>query len=251
MIIYIFTGPSLSPMDAREELDAVYLPPVSEGDVYRVTLERPVAIGIIDGYFENVPSVWHKEILYALSQGIHVIGSASMGALRAAELAPFGMEGVGAVFEAYRDGILEDDDEVAVLHGPSELGFPLLSMAMVNIRRTLSDAFAGGVVSESTRRELEAIAKRLSYRDRSYSLILMHGHKARLPLDDLDAFQSWLPTGSVDQKREDALAMLRLMRQRFGQRSEAKAVRFHFEHTTLWEQAARLALTRGGDARAD
>ena len=71
------------------------------------------AIGIIDGYFENIPSVWHKEILWAMSQGIHVFGSASMGALRAAELAPFGMEGVGAIFEAYRDGWLEDDDEVA------------------------------------------------------------------------------------------------------------------------------------------
>ena len=60
-----------------------------------VALERPVAIGLIDGYFERVPSVSHKEILWAMSQGIVVIGAASMGALRAAELAPFGMLGVG------------------------------------------------------------------------------------------------------------------------------------------------------------
>ena len=52
-----------------------------------------------------------------MSQGIHVFGSASMGALRA-ELCPFGMVGVGRIFEAYRDGELEDDDEVAVIHGP-------------------------------------------------------------------------------------------------------------------------------------
>ena len=34
----------------------------------------------------------------------------------AAELAAFGMQGVGAIFAAYRDGALEDDDEVAVVH---------------------------------------------------------------------------------------------------------------------------------------
>ena len=38
-------------------------------------------IGIIDGHFGNVPSVWHKEILFALSKGVEVSGAASMGAL--------------------------------------------------------------------------------------------------------------------------------------------------------------------------
>ena len=104
----------------------------------------PLAIGLIDGYFERVPAVWHKEILWALSQGIHVFGSASMGALRAAELAPFGMIGVGAIFEAYRDGILEDDDEVAVAHGPADTGYRAGSDAMVNIRATLARAVQHG-----------------------------------------------------------------------------------------------------------
>src|SRR5207247_669783 len=133
-------GPTLSPDDARGELDAVYLPPVSQGDVYRVALERPQAIGIIDGYFERVPAVWHKEILWALAQGIRVYGSASMGALRAVELAPFGMDGIGRIFEAYQKGILEDDDEVAVAHSPVEMGYRVLSEAMVNIRHTLAAA---------------------------------------------------------------------------------------------------------------
>src|SRR5216117_4482239 len=107
MNVFIFTGPTISPVEASAELKAVYLPPAAEGDVYRVALHRPQAIGIIDGYFQSVPTVRHKEILWAMSCGIHVFGSASMGALRAAELLPFGMEGVGAVFEFYRDGILK------------------------------------------------------------------------------------------------------------------------------------------------
>ena len=42
------------------------------------------------GAFASVPAVRHKEILWALSEGIPVIGAASIGALRAAELTAFG-----------------------------------------------------------------------------------------------------------------------------------------------------------------
>src|SRR5439155_6455835 len=121
LVIFVFAGPTISPAD-RAELDAVYLPPVMAGDVYRVAAQGPQAIGIIDGRTHRVPAVWHKEILWAMSRGIHVFGSAGVGALRAAELAPFGMEGVGKVFEAYRDATLEDDDDVTVMYGPAEAG---------------------------------------------------------------------------------------------------------------------------------
>ena len=91
----------------------------------------------MDGVFERVPAVWHKEILFALSEGIHVYGAASMGALRAAELDRFGMRGVGEVYRAYADGVLEDDDEVAVAHAGAEDGFRPISDSMVDIRATL------------------------------------------------------------------------------------------------------------------
>ena len=94
-----------------------------------------------------------------MSRGIHVFGSASIGALRAAELLPFGMEGVGAVFDLYRDGILVDDDEVAVAHGPAETGFVSASEAMVNIRQTLRKAERLGVISTELRVTLEKIGK--------------------------------------------------------------------------------------------
>src|SRR5206468_4971333 len=133
----VFAGPSLPPplRPAVPELD--WCPPVRQGEFYRAAVERPAIIGLIDGYFEVMPSVWHKEVLWAMAQGIHVYGASSMGALRAAELAAFGMIGVGAIFEAYRDGAIEDDDEVAVVHGPPELGYVQLSEAMVNIRATI------------------------------------------------------------------------------------------------------------------
>ena len=240
MSIFVFIGPSITQDDARQELAATYLPPVSEGDIIRLaTSEKPRAIGIIDGYFENVPSVWHKEILYAMKRGIHVFGAASMGALRAAELHPFGMEGIGAIFEAYRDGRIEDDDEVAVIHGPAELGYPALSEAMVNIRRTLSDALAQEVIGQASYQRLEELAKALPYKDRSYANLMNLGREYGLDRHDIEAFSFWLPTGRADQKREDAILLLRTMRQRMKAEAPPKNVIYHFEHTTLWERALR------------
>src|SRR5882724_12825471 len=140
MSAVIFAGPSLPPSVAAGFAGIEWRPPVRQGDVYLAALSSPAIIGIIDGYFEIVPTVWHKEILWAMAEGIHVFGAASIGALRAAELDSFGMRGIGRIYEAFRDGVLQDDDEVAVLHGPEELGYPSLTEAMVNIRATLVEA---------------------------------------------------------------------------------------------------------------
>ena len=83
----VFVGPTLRAEDLPPDDDIVVLPPVAQGRrLSRRRRRGRSAIGIIDGYFEGVLSVWHKEILWAMAEGIHVFGSASMGALRAAEL---------------------------------------------------------------------------------------------------------------------------------------------------------------------
>ncbi len=241
MSVVVFTGPTLSALEARAELDAVYLPPASQGDVYRATLMRPRAIGLVDGYFECVPAVWHKEILWAMTQGIHVYGSASMGALRALELAAFGMEGVGEIFDAYRDGGLEDDDEVAVAHGPAETGYRSFSVAMVNIRFTLAAALKASVISSGTRGTLERIGKSLFYPDRTYPRILAGAAEEGIPEAELRALREWLPRGEINQKRTDALAMLRTIRERLATNPEPKRVIYSFEYTDMWDHACRYA----------
>ena len=200
----IFAGPTINADAIRAALDAEVLPPVAQGDVYRIARQRPPAIGIVDGYFEGVPSVWHKEILWAMEQGIPVFGSASMGALRAAELHEFGMIGVGSIFEAYLKGEIADDDEVAVLHGPSELGFMALSEPMVSIRTTAERATAAGVLTPDAAELVIATAKSLHYKTRTWDEV-----SARLLHEpSLAAFFPWLPSGKVDAKGEDARAML-------------------------------------------
>jgi hypothetical protein len=239
MTICVFTGPTISAGECLAELDAVYLPPVAQGDVFRLARREPKAIGIVDGYFDHVAAVWHKEILWAMSQGIHVYGSASMGALRAAELAPFGMRGVGAIFESFLEGTLEDDDEVAVAHGLADSGYRSASDAMVNIRATLARAEAEGVLAAATRAQLERIAKERFYPDRSLRTLPRLGAEAGLPAAELDCLADWLPSGTVNLKREDALDMLRLMREELADDAPPKRLDFHMEHTDFWQNVMR------------
>jgi hypothetical protein len=212
--ICIFLGPTLPLAEARAILDAEYLPPAAHGDVYRAARRdpKPRAIGLIDGYFRHRPAVRHKEILWALSEGIPVFGAASIGALRAAELAAFGMVGIGRIFEDFRDGRLEDDDEVAVDHGPAELGYPAINVAMVDIRATLAAARDGGVLDPASAARIVARTKSLFYPDRTYAAVAEIMRAIPHSGDEARRFEAWLKHGTVAQKRDDAACMLREMR---------------------------------------
>lgn len=233
----VFLGPS-APLDAaRAALDATYLPPARRGDLRAATETHAASrLILIDGYFEQVPSVWHKEILWALDQGIDVWGAASMGALRAAELASFGMRGHGRIFEAYRTGRFapfddpfEDDDEVAVVHGPEEMPH-VATEAMVDVRATLADACDAQVISPAVRDQIAVAAKSVFYKERTWQAVL-----AAAPSEiDTDALAAWLPHGSRSQKRDDALGVLDLIARGV---QPADPPPFHFERTLIWEIA--------------
>jgi hypothetical protein len=238
--VVVFLGPTLPHHEAREVLDAEYRPPAAQGDVLRAALRRPRVIALVDGVFERTPSVWHKEILFALSEGIHVYGAASMGALRAAELAAFGMRGVGEVYRAYAQRELEDDDEVAVAHADAGQGFRPLSEAMVDVRATLAAAVAAGVVGEVSANRLLARVKETHYAGR----VLLAA------LDRSDAehelLRRWLPDGRVERKRRDALDLLAAIAGDLGDGLEPFRPRWTLQRTRYWEDALRRAGTEPG-----
>lgn len=240
MSVVVFLGPTLPVAEARRLLRARYRPPVAGGDVLRALQGRPRALAIIDGVFEQRPAVWHKELLWALAQGVHVYGAASMGALRAAELADFGMVGVGEVFRQYRSGALEADDEVAVAHGPAERGHRPVSEALVNVRATLTAAEAAGVVTAATAAALLDLARATFYPERTWARLLDDATGAGV--SELAALRAWLPAGRVDRKRLDALELLQLLR---GHAPTAPlAVPWRFEHTDAWEATLRAQTAR-------
>ena len=244
----VFVGPTLPAKKVAAVGGFVRLPPVAQGDVYRAVRAGAQAIGIIDGYFSGVPAVWHKEILWAIAQGIPVFGSASMGALRAAELHAFGMRGVGRIFEDYRNGSLEDDDEVAVLHGPAETGYVVLSEPMVNLRATLDRAGEEKVIPMAAARTLTTLAKELFYQERTWDAVFSAAASSGLPEAEMAALRDWLPAGKVDRKGEDALAMLAAMADWLSGERQPPEADFEFEWTDMWDTAIAGAPTVGLDA---
>lgn len=241
MTAVVFTGPTLPRAEVDALLAAKIMPPARQGDIWRaVRAYRPVAIGLIDGVFFHEPAVWHREILWALAEGVHVFGAASMGALRAAELAAFGMQGVGKVFEAFRDGIwpgfaepFEDDDEVAVIHAPAALGHAPLSDAMVDLRDTLLAASDDGVITVPEALALAQQLKASPFGERSVSRIATLGADCLDPAT-IDRLRAWLPHGAVARKRLDALALVDTLGQFLGSRPEPFTAPFRFERVQAW-----------------
>ena len=210
----VFLGPSLPLEQARSILpEARFRPPARQADVISsARIDNPAVIALIDGTFNQTLSVWHKEILYARERGVTVAGASSMGALRAAECAPYGMVGVGAVYELFASGTLDDDDEVAVAHAGAEYGYRPLSEAMVNVRATVAAATAGGVLSGGDARVVTGAAKSLFFPDRTWPAIVAGAARDGLPDPVAGALEDFVRGCRVDVKADDARLLLGMLR---------------------------------------
>jgi hypothetical protein len=207
----VFLGPTMSVTDARRTLDAVYLPPAAQGSIILAVEEfRPKAMLLVDGIFQSEPAVRHKEILWALSRGIPVIGAASMGALRAAELWRYGMIGIGLIFRWYRRFPFAPDHAVAVLHGPADVGWAPLTCALVDLRLTLRAAERQGLIDTILRHKLDRAASRIHYRNLTIPHVVDVAREADGERDNLfdNNLAQMLEHALVLQKKCDAQAAL-------------------------------------------
>lgn len=166
----VFLGPSISIAEVPDGI--CVFPPATMGSVFSAVEEGFSTIGLVDGLFGNVPSVWHKEILYALSRNCRVLGAASMGALRASELHSFGMRGVGTVYQLYRRGLLRDDDEVCVCHAPAEFDYIALSHPMVNLRLTARRMARKNIISTAQEKKFIHQMKNVFFADRTTTCVV-------------------------------------------------------------------------------
>lgn len=204
----MFAGPSIGHDEVRTALDAEVRPPARSGDVARAAACGPPAIVVIDGVYERVPAVGHKEILWALERGVGVYGAASMGALRAAELDSFGMIGVGHVYRQLRDRVITSDDAVAVAH-LAENGFRPMSIALVDIEVTLGRASSDGVIDDVQRAAIGQAAAGLFYAERTWPGVLHRLDPRDLAPPVAQRLREWLPAGHRSQKSDDAREVLR------------------------------------------
>lgn len=205
----IFLGPSLPLEEAQAILDADYRPPVKRGDIGSIPRDVEV-VGIIDGVLLNDAAVGHREILSLLNRGVKVLGASSMGALRATELADFGMVGIGRIYEEYASGRVEGDDEVVLSYDP----FTLLALSepLINIRLNLEKAREGGVIGQEVERALIDEMKKVFYPRRNFSLLIEMAEKI-MGKNEAQKFKKFLQDETEDFKQKDAIFLLKAVKQ--------------------------------------
>ena len=198
----VFAGPSIHGI-AVEHISGLDLRgPAACGDIFDAVRQGVGTIGLIDGLYGDCAAVWHKEILFALASGVTVFGAASMGALRAAECAPFGMIGIGEIFEAYRDGRRFSDADVAVSHAPGALDYRPLTVALVDAEATL--AVCRDTVAPEEYDALTCAANNLHFTRRTWRAIA-----AEADLGSQTA--NLLAANAVSVKRNDAARLLAML----------------------------------------
>jgi len=213
----IFLGPSLSHEKARKIFaEAEYRPPAKKGDFLRLAADPDVKmVGFVDGVFlQDYPPTPIEVYQLARKEGMLLAGAASLGALRAVELEKFGMVGIGKIFQLYKSGKIDADDEVAVTFAP-EGNYRLQSEAMIDIRYNLFLAHKKGAISRQAKKAIARIAKGLYFPHRNYSNIIEEA-KGRYPslAGEIDSFQEYLASNKKSLKEIDAMRLVKYLKER-------------------------------------
>jgi TfuA protein len=204
----IFLGPSLSRDKARKILDADYRLPAKKGDLLQLILKEVDIVGLVDGYFlQDYPPTPIEVYNLVRKRNVKVLGSSSLGALRAVELGKYGMIGIGKIFRLFRDGILESDDEVAVTFTDYT---NYKSEALIDIRYNLFLAQKYKIIDIITGRSILKISKQTYFPYRTYEDIL---DKCKLKYPEihsqLESFRDYILNNKKSLKEMDAVRLLK------------------------------------------
>jgi ribosomal protein S12 methylthiotransferase accessory factor len=169
----IFVGPSI-PLDlAKRTLPgADFRPPIRRGDL--IDIPAGSIVGIIDGVFAQMLAISPGEIREAVDRGVAIYGAASIGALRAAEVPQ--VIGVGRIFEMYRTGMIERDDEVALSIDADT--YEPLTESLVNVRYAVERLVRSATLSRDAGDALIDACARLHYTERTFKNIFRNSKLA-------------------------------------------------------------------------
>lgn len=195
----VFAGPSLPAADRIEHDALTYLPPAARGDVAAAS-EQYDTILLIDGVFHQDLAPAPKEI-YAATQRVRMFGAASMGALRGAECYSYGMVTLGIIARWYVRGVIDGDDEVAVLVDPRTQ--TALTVPMVNVRYVIRLALRRGLIDDDDASHIYARSREIFYMERTWPDVCR-----TVPAGAREEFAT-LAQAFGDLKRHDAVFALR------------------------------------------
>jgi hypothetical protein len=210
----VYLGPTLNREEASKILDADYRDPAKKGDFLRLShaSDEKKYVGFIDGVFlhDYPPSpieVYHL----ATRKNIELIGASSLGALRAVELEKFGMKGIGKIFQLFKNGILDADDEVAVTFVRDKN--ILQSEALIDIRFNLFLAYKKGIITNQTKKRSVKIAKNIYFPFRNYDDIIRLAQEQFPSIhDELENFRDYILKNRDSLKARDAKKLLRYLK---------------------------------------
>jgi TfuA protein len=210
----VYLGPTLNREEASKILDADYRDPAKKGDFLRLSLtsDEKKYVGFIDGVFlhDYPPSpieVYHL----ATRKNIELIGASSLGALRAVELEKFGMKGIGKIFQLFKKGILNADDEVAVTFVRDKN--ILQSEALIDIRFNLFLAYKKGIITKQTKKRFVKIAKNIYFPFRNYDDVIKLTQEQFPSIhDELENFRDYIVKNRDSLKARDAIKLLKYLK---------------------------------------
>jgi|GEM_PF-2691028 len=200
---YLFAGPSAFNLNLAKYPWLTNLGPAKQSDILDlIKFSKVQNIIIADGLYKSIPAPWHKELLIAIDRGISVIGTSSIGALRAAEMSDYGLVGFGKVYYYLQSSIV-DDSEVAVVHCGEDDSWQPLTIAHVEVIFWIKKLLSCKLIDNCCATSILNYSKSIFFERRSFALIL--NELSRLvPNADSDKLASlWF-----SQKQLDLLQLL-------------------------------------------
>lgn len=204
----VFLGPSLSTEKATKILDADYRKPAKKGDFLQLVFKETKFVGLIDGFFlQDYPPTPIEIYNLLRKKGTKVYGSSSLGALRAVELSKYGMIGVGKIFNLFKKGILDADDEVAVTFTDYS---NYKSEALIDIRYNLFLAYKMRIIDKEAKKIILRISKQTYFPYRTYGDILDKCKHDYPEINlQIEKFREYVQTNRKSLKESDAVLLLK------------------------------------------
>jgi hypothetical protein len=207
MKLKIYSGLSLAKKDVKRLCpSAEFSLPIGRSEIIKDIKSGVQVIGIIDGVFLQNKAVSPAEIMDALRCGVSVYGSSSMGAMRAAELSPYGMVGVGRIYEHITVTPYFRDDYLGQIffENSETASLPFLDFAF-----GIEDAYQQGTITGKTGFSLLETYESLHFSERNIPALCQRIRSTRRRPEAMIKALGLVAKSITSTKRQDGLALLR------------------------------------------
>jgi len=165
----VFVGGSLNKKDVetykRKNQEVVFTKPAEQGDFFAVILENYKNVLLFDAYFYQKYSCTTLELLIAMQEGVNIIGSSSVGAMRAIELDNYGMIGSGYVYEYFKKQEIKPYHIVAQTYDNED---QKITIPLVEVIYFLGLASKQKIITKNIYKKLLSIANNIHFTCLSY-----------------------------------------------------------------------------------